>query len=174
MTGTRVYVGNLAWETNSKDLEEHMSKAGTVVLAEVFMAFANRSKGCGIVEYESPESAKKAIAELNDTRIKDTERLIFVREDREPTKNYTKRNTEGRQVFVDNLPFSTTWQDLKDHFRNAGFNVVRANIREGREGRSLGKGTVLFESEADANKAIEELDNTELDGRPISVKLMMF
>lgn len=37
--------------------------------------------GCGIVEYQSPQDAQRAINMLNDTELKG--RLIFVREDRE-------------------------------------------------------------------------------------------
>jgi RNA recognition motif-containing protein len=40
-----------------------------------------RSKGCGLVEFSTPEEAQRAIAELNDTELMG--RMIFVREDRE-------------------------------------------------------------------------------------------
>jgi RNA recognition motif-containing protein len=40
-----------------------------------------RSKGCGIVEFTSPDEAQRAIAELNDTELMG--RMVFVREDRE-------------------------------------------------------------------------------------------
>jgi len=51
------------------------------------------------------------------------------------------------------LPYTTSWQDLKDQFRLAG-NVIRADILLDTTGRSKGQGTVLFESPQDAQKAI--------------------
>jgi RNA recognition motif-containing protein len=41
-----------------------------------------RSKGCGLVEYSTPDEAQHAIETLNDTEL--SGRKIFVREDREP------------------------------------------------------------------------------------------
>jgi RNA recognition motif-containing protein len=40
-----------------------------------------RSKGCGIVEFATPDEAQRAITELNDTELMG--RMVFVREDRE-------------------------------------------------------------------------------------------
>ncbi|CAM9195112.1 unnamed protein product, partial [Sphacelaria rigidula] len=82
MTGiTRVYVGNLSWETEWQDLKDHMRSAGEVVRADVMRDASGRSKGCGIVEYRTPMEAQTAITTLLDTELKG--RLIFVREDRE-------------------------------------------------------------------------------------------
>ncbi|CDI73904.1 Gbp1p protein, putative [Eimeria praecox] len=50
----------------------------------------------------------------------------------------------GRQVFVSNLPWKTSWHDLKDLFRECG-EVIRADVMELPGGRSKGVGTVLFE-----------------------------
>ena len=75
----------------------------------------------------------------------------------------------ARRVFVGNLSWSTSWQDLKDHFRQAG-NVIHASIMEERPGRSKGCGIVEFESPEEAVAAIESLNDSELDGRPIQVR----
>jgi len=42
-----------------------------------------------------------------------------------------------KSVFVRNLPFSTTWQQIKDKFRDSG-HVVRADIKTDDKGRSKG------------------------------------
>ena len=75
----------------------------------------------------------------------------------------------GSQIFIGNLPFTTTWQNLRDVFANAG-TVDRADIIEGRDGRSAGTGTVRFERAADAAKAISKFDGADFDGRIIYVK----
>jgi RNA recognition motif-containing protein len=77
----RVYVGNLAWEVTSWDLGEHMKASGLdVVSANVLTSPDGRSKGCGIVEFASPEVATEAVQKVNDSELKG--RQIFVREDR--------------------------------------------------------------------------------------------
>lgn len=46
VTGRRVYVGNLAYETHWTALKDHMRQAGEVVFADVLRDFDGRSKVC--------------------------------------------------------------------------------------------------------------------------------
>ena len=55
------------------------------------------------------------------------------------------------------LPYQAGWQDLKDLFRAAG-NIVRADINFGVDGRPKGSGTVIFETQKDAQQAISTCD----------------
>lgn len=59
---------------------------------------------------------------------------------------------KGCQVFVSNLPWKTSWQDLKDLFRGAG-DVVRADVFQ-RDGVSRGCGKVVYATPEEANQAI--------------------
>lgn len=79
-----------------------------------------RSKGCGIVEFSTNEEAQEAIKTLTDTELKG--RMIFVREDRETSSSGGGLGGRGGgggggggcSVYVGNLPYETSWQDLKD------------------------------------------------------------
>jgi len=72
------------------------------------------------------------------------------------------------RIFVENLDFETSWQDLKDHFREAGYPVVYASISYDREARcSKGCGIVQFETVDATTDAIERMSGSELDGRNI-------
>jgi RNA recognition motif-containing protein len=62
-----------------------------------------------------------------------------------------------------------SWQDLKDHFKSTGLDVVRADIMTSHDGRSKGCGLVEFASLAEASQALETLNNTEIKGRAIFV-----
>lgn len=75
----------------------------------------------------------------------------------------------GRRVYVSNLTFETTWQQLKDHFKSAG-RVLHADVLEDSSGRSRGCGIVEFDAPADALRAISLLSNSMLEGRQISVR----
>lgn len=161
----RCYVGNLSWDVAWQDLKDHMREAGDVVFAEVMTENDGRSKGCGIVEYATAEEAREAIQSLTDTELKG--RMIFVREDRETGGGGNPR--QSCSVYVGNLAFETSWQDLKDHMRQAG-NVDQANIISSDDGRSKGCGLVLYQKPQDAARAIKELQNSELHGRPIFVR----
>jgi len=73
------------------------------------------------------------------------------------------------RVYVGNLSFGVSWQDLKDHMRKVG-NVVRADVLTNPAGRSRGGGVVEYETVEQANASIDTLNDTELDGRKIFVR----
>ena len=79
----RLYVGNLDYGTSWQDLKDHFKPCGTVVFADVFREERGRSKGCGIVEFETRAEALQALRTLNHTTIGDSTFKIFIREDRE-------------------------------------------------------------------------------------------
>lgn len=75
----------------------------------------------------------------------------------------------GRKLYVGNLPYSTTEQDLHDTFSQSG-TVDSANVIIDRDsGRSKGFGFVEMSSDSEAQKAIQELNGSTVDGRQIKV-----
>lgn len=81
--------------------------------------------------------------------------------------------SSGLQVVVHNLPWSCTWQNLKDHFADRA-GLERADVIIDGDNRSRGFGTVRFASAEDANGAVEALNNTEIGGRVVSVRIDRF
>ncbi len=64
--GTKVYVGNLSYETSQSDLETMFGAHGTVESAQIIMDRATgRSKGFGFIEMSSDDEAKAAIGALD-------------------------------------------------------------------------------------------------------------
>jgi len=172
----RVYVGNIPWDVAWQDLKDHMRQAGEVLFAEVLKNPDGRSKGCGIVEFSEPSEAKEAISLLNDSELNG--RMIFVREDRENANASAMHDSEGdaaptnnsvTSVYVGNVSFECSWQDLKDHMRQAG-NVDQANILHFEDGRSKGCAIVTYQKPHDAQRAIRELQNSMLHDRPIFIR----
>jgi cold-inducible RNA-binding protein len=73
------------------------------------------------------------------------------------------------EIYVGNLPWSVSDQDLADTFKEFG-SVDRASvIVERPSGRSKGFGFVTMNDNAEATAAIEALNGTELGGRPLKV-----
>ena len=74
-------------------------------------------------------------------------------------------------IFVASLNFKTRREDLEAAFAKFG-EVTSAKIVKDRDsGRSKGFGFVEMANDEDALKAIAALNETELDGRTIVVKL---
>ena len=64
--GSKLYVGNLSFETSQADLEQMFSQVGKVEEAVLIIdRDTNRSKGFGFVTMATAEEAKKAIAEFD-------------------------------------------------------------------------------------------------------------
>jgi RNA recognition motif-containing protein len=75
----------------------------------------------------------------------------------------------GKKLYVGNLSFNSSEQDLEDVFAEFG-TVESVNIIEDRDtGRSRGFGFVEMSSDQEAQNAITELDGKEVDGRNLKV-----
>ncbi|CAE8618290.1 unnamed protein product, partial [Polarella glacialis] len=73
------------------------------------------------------------------------------------------------RVYVGNIDWKVSWQDLKDHMRTAG-EVVFADIFEEQNGRSKGVAVVEYKTPEDAQAAISKLNDTNLGERLIFVR----
>lgn len=72
-------------------------------------------------------------------------------------------------LYVANLSYNVSDQDLNELFSAFG-NVTSAKVINDREtGRSRGFGFVEMSSKEEGNKAIAELNNTNFQGKAISV-----
>ena len=75
------------------------------------------------------------------------------------------------KLFVGNLSFKITENDLQDAFAAHG-SVVETNLMMDRmSGRPRGFAFVTMSSEEEAQKAIEALNGKELDGRALTVNV---
>lgn len=168
-TSLSVFVGNLSYNTSWQNLKDHMRQAGNIDKATILQGPDGKSKGCGIVIYQHPKDAQRAIRQLTDSPLDG--RNIFVREDRGQmnSSSGSSPSSKGLSVFVGNLAYETRWQDLKDHMRQAG-NVDSAVIFEAPDGRSKGCGIVVYQSPKDAQRAVRQMNETTLHGRSIFVR----
>jgi RNA recognition motif-containing protein len=75
----------------------------------------------------------------------------------------------GLRLFVGNLSFETSDEDLKEAFSKAGTCETASVIRDRLTGRSRGFGFVEMGSDDEARRAIAELNGRDLGGRAINV-----
>ena len=74
------------------------------------------------------------------------------------------------RVFVAGLDPAVQWYDLKDFFREAGFDVVYASVSAHADGSSKGCGVVQLASAEDCDVAIRDLNGAALRGTAIAVR----
>ena len=77
----------------------------------------------------------------------------------------------SQNLFVGGIAYATTEDTLKNYFEQIG-EVASAKIALEREtGRSRGFGFIEFVDEANNQKAIDELDGTELEGKRLKINI---
>ena len=73
------------------------------------------------------------------------------------------------KLYVGNLPYRMSEEELKDLFGEKGTVLSVRIITDSRTGRSKGFGFVEMENDDQAQKAIDELDGSEVQGRTVKV-----
>ena len=67
---SKLFVGNLSFETTENDLQDAFAAHGTVVETNLMMdRTTGRPRGFGFITMSSPEEAQKAIAALNGSQL---------------------------------------------------------------------------------------------------------
>ncbi len=75
------------------------------------------------------------------------------------------------KLYVGNLPFKTTEEDLRSMFAQAGTVLSVSLIKDRETGRSRGFAFVELSNQAEAEKAVSLFNNTPLDNRTLKVNL---
>ena len=75
----------------------------------------------------------------------------------------------SKRVYVGNLPFKIGFEDLKKLFESFGEIESAEVISDKFNGRSKGFGFVTFVNDADADKAVAEMNEKDIEGRALKV-----
>ena len=75
----------------------------------------------------------------------------------------------GKKLYIGNLPYSATDNDLQQLFSQAGVVESAKVISDRDTGRSKGFGFVEMSTDQEAAEAIKKLDGATMDGRKIAV-----
>ncbi len=95
---TRLFVGNLSYQTKEDDLRQFFAAVANVKSVSVVMEReSGRSKGFAFVEMATPEDAQKAIAELNGKMLQNRAIRVDLARPREnrPVRSRDERKPEA-------------------------------------------------------------------------------
>ncbi|XP_054718435.1 serine/arginine-rich splicing factor 1B-like [Uloborus diversus] len=155
----RIYVGNLPPDIRTKDIEDLFYKFGKIT----FIDLKNRrGPPFAFVEFEDPRDAEDAV-QARDGYGYDGYRLrVEFPRGNGPGRGVGAPRGRGRgpparrsqyRVLVSGLPSTGSWQDLKDHMREAG-DVCYADVHKD------GTGVVEFLRHEDMKYAVKKLDDS--------------
>jgi RNA recognition motif-containing protein len=164
-----LFVGNLKWECTDEELFNLFSGGGFIPTnANIVMGRNGRSRGYGLVTFADASVSDSAMGVFNEQEFQG--RNLIVHEDRGATRGAGKTddtpdpNFTGTSVFVNNLSWSCSEEELKGFFASHG--SVSATIALRKDGKSRGWGTVQFTTPEQAEAALS-MKGQEFGGRMI-------
>lgn len=169
--GTKVYCGNISFETTKETLTEEFTKFGNVL--DVYLPVDTRTgfkRGFAFIRMENEADATAAIENMNGMLLegRTVEVNISLPRGQAPPKRERVRFEARTKIYVGNLPFDTTTDSLSTIFYNYGSVLDCYLPTDMDSGNSRGFGFVTMLAE-EAQRAIEELDGIEFDGRELRI-----
>ncbi|XP_067370797.1 nucleolin isoform X2 [Channa argus] len=161
--GFCLFVGNLNSNKDFEEIKSSLRKFFSKNSLEVVDVRLGGSKKFGYVDFASEEDMQKAL-ELNGKKVLGQEVKLDKARSKENSQE-GKKERDARTLFVKNLPFSATVDDLKEVFEDA----VEVRLPPGQNGSNRGIAYIEFKTEAEAEKMLEEAQGADVQGRSIMV-----
>ncbi|KAI3786145.1 hypothetical protein L1987_45276 [Smallanthus sonchifolius] len=174
---TNVYVKNLDKDFTESSLKDTFSKYGKITSALIMNDAEGKSRGFGFVNFESYESALKAIEGLNGAEIGTKKWFVgkaMMKAQREAIlrRSQKKQKPNVSNLFVRNLATFVTEKDLKQVFGAFG-NVTFVKVICDKIGVSKGMAYICFSRSEEAKKAIAFLNGCFYNGKYMNVSLAL-
>ena len=167
--GCRLFVGGLSRDVEEDDVRAMFKKHGKVTDFALMRDDAGNLRGFGFITFESKEMADAAIADLDGQKIKG--RRIGVRDADAPREEKPKKvRPQGARLYVGNLPFKASEDDLSALFSNH-CDKVHVQWATDKSGRKKAFAFVTIQPESKGDAVVSELNGTDFMGRNIKVDL---
>ncbi|XP_037536377.1 probable RNA-binding protein 19 [Nematolebias whitei] len=175
--GSTLFIKNLNFSTTEEQLQEAFSKCGNVKSCSISKKKDKSGKllsmGYGFVQYQTAESAQKALRQLQHCTVDDHQLEVKIsdRATRTTEVSRKKKQAEKKQtcskILVRNVPFQATVKEIRELFCTFGeLKTVRLPKKATGSGNHRGFAFVDFLTKQDAKKAFAALcHSTHLYGR---------
>uniref|UniRef100_A0AAY4C2P6 Polyadenylate-binding protein n=1 Tax=Denticeps clupeoides TaxID=299321 RepID=A0AAY4C2P6_9TELE len=163
-----VFIKNLDKSIDNKALYDTFSAFGNILSCKV-VCDENGSKGYAFVHFETQDAADRAIEKMNGMLLND--RKVFVgrfKSRKEREAELGAKAKEFTNVYIKNFGEDMDDGRLKDMFDKYG-KTLSVKVMTDPTGKSRGFGFVSYEKHEDANKAVEDMNGTELNGKTVFV-----
>ncbi|KAG7500325.1 polyadenylate-binding protein 1 isoform X1 [Solea senegalensis] len=163
-----IFIKNLDKSIDNKALYDTFSAFGNILSCKV-VCDESGSKGYGFVHFETQEAAERAIEKMNGMLLND--RKVFVgrfKSRKEREAELGARAKEFTNVYIKNFGEDMDEEKLRELFSKYG-HAMSIRIMTDDGGKSRGFGFVSFERHEDAQKAVDEMNGKEMNGKLIYV-----
>ncbi|XP_072897304.1 nucleolin isoform X1 [Hemitrygon akajei] len=155
-----LFVGNLNSEKNFEELKKALNDFFTKKKLTVAGVRIGGSRRFGYVDFETEEQLEKAL-KFNGNKVLGQ----VVKLDKARSKE-SHQDRDNRTLFVKNLPFKITQDDLKEIFEDA-IDIRIPTARDGSGTRGIAY--IEFETEATAEMVLKQKQGIDVEGRSIVI-----
>ncbi|NWX11611.1 PABP4 protein, partial [Aegotheles bennettii] len=163
-----VFIKNLDKSIDNKALYDTFSAFGNILSCKV-VCDENGSKGYAFVHFETQDAADRAIEKMNGMLLND--RKVFVgrfKSRKEREAELGAKAKEFTNVYIKNFGDDMDDERLKELFSKYG-KTLSVKVMTDPTGKSKGFGFVSFEKHEDANKAVEDMNGKDINGKMVFV-----
>lgn len=177
-----VYVKNVPKSYTNEQFQKLFKDFGAITSCTLMFDNDGNSKGFGYVCFKLHESAQQAVEALNKKELEPNTPPLFLarhqkRAEREEEKRRFKeqRKREHNQrmqnlnLYIKNIDESWTENELKTYFQSFGEIKSCKIMRDNRE-VSKGFGFICFSSPEESQRAVTEMHNKYISGKPLYVQ----
>uniref|UniRef100_K9J821 Polyadenylate-binding protein n=1 Tax=Xenopus tropicalis TaxID=8364 RepID=K9J821_XENTR len=161
-----VFIKNLDKSIDNKALYDTFSAFGNILSCKV-VCDENGSKGYAFVHFETQDAADRAIEKMNGMLLND--RKVFVGRfkcRREREAELGAKAKEFTNVYIKNFGEDMDDERLKETFSKYGnWKTLSVKVMTDPSGKSKGFGFVSFERHEDANKAVDDMNGKDVNGK---------
>lgn len=165
-----VFIKNLDKSIDNKAMYDTFSAFGNILSCKVAQDVEGASKGYGFVHFETEEAAMNAIQKVNGMLLNDKKVFVgrFVpRKERE--KELGEKAKKFTNVYIKNFGDDLSEEKLTEIFSKFGKITSFKVMSDEGTGRAKGFGFVSFEDSESAEKAVDDLNGTEMNGKTLFV-----
>ncbi|KAM9350874.1 polyadenylate-binding protein 1-like isoform 3-T3 [Symphorus nematophorus] len=163
-----IFIKNMDESIDNKALYDTFSAFGNILSCKV-VCDEKGSKGYGFVHFETHEAANRAIDTMNGMLLND--RKVFVghfKSRKEREVEFGTKAMKFTNVYIKNFGEDYTDEKLKEVFSAFG-RTLSVRVMKDERGRSRGFGFVNYANHVDAQKAVDEMNGKEINGKVIYV-----
>ena len=161
-TKNNLYIKGIPKTTTPREVYEYFKAFGDIFTVKISEDDSGNHHGYGYITYYNQDDAKKAIDNANGKKIWNSEIEVTY-------SNYSRSHeNQFHKIYINNLPEKYTSEELKKLCQEIS-PIQSCNIFTDNQGKLFG--IVQFATEQDMKSAVEKLNNKEIKGSKLYVKI---
>ena len=169
-----LHIKEIPKNKTARDIFEYFHKFGDISSIKINEDENGNIVGTGYITYYNQDNAKKAMEETNGKKIWDSNMELLYQPSNKNDRNYHHYNYQNYhnnndnkfKININNIPDNYTNEDIQKLCEEFG-KIQNVNILNGQYGKYA---SVIFSNEQDVKKAVEKLNNKEINGKKLLVK----